>query len=85
MEKVLEDYFEELRWDHYVRNVETLINSHRMMKANLLIECKQNNKKKEDLLKEYKSYFEMIVDNDYVKVEDLMNMTMAEFTEKFGR
>jgi hypothetical protein len=36
-------------------------------------------------MKEYAPYFEMRLKERYVKEEDLLKMTMAEFAERFGR
>jgi hypothetical protein len=84
MDKMLEEYFEEMNWLDD-RNVESLIDSHRSMRRIIRTLLEEKNKTKDLLMKEYAPYFEMRLKERYVKEEDLLKMTMAEFAERFGR
>lgn len=84
MNTMLEEYFEELNWLGG-RNVESLIDSHRSMRRTIKVFLEERNKTKEELMDEYAPYFEMRLKERYIKEEDLLKMTLAEFAERFGR
>ena len=84
MNKMLEEYFEEIDWIDD-RNVESLIDSHRSMRRIIRSLLEEKNKTKDLLMREYASYFEMRLKERYIKEEDLLKMTMTEFAERFGR
>ena len=81
---MLEEYFEEMNWLDD-RNVESLIDSHRSMRRIIRTLLEEKNKTKDLLMEEYASYFELRLKERYIKEEDLLKMTMAEFAERFGR
>jgi len=79
---VLQKYFDEINWKSD-RNIETLIESHKSRGELIKSLNMELDTKKDEFLQAYAPYFEKRLEGEYIKVEDLMKMTMEEFVNKF--